>query len=201
MTFPGFPWPYEPCDITFHRSWKQSAQHFEISHTFHGGRPVKSEAKKAFVSRSQCLETHSICCLLSLQQSLLEQSCFALLWQQKAPTITRTVKYLCTLLHDIVIKELCSFNPKKQYFVVTFLSLFSFFLSLTFQTDFEKLHLNCKHKSKAVLPVIHWNWPSSRRIVKDSPGFTCTRITCEETQATCHWTIQVNFNTCSTATS
>lgn len=35
-----------------------------------------------------------------------------------------------------------------------------------------------------VLPVIHWNWPSSRRIVKASPGFTCTRITCREQKST-----------------
>lgn len=35
-----------------------------------------------------------------------------------------------------------------------------------------------------VLPVIHWNWPSSRRIVKASPGFTCTRITCREQTST-----------------
>lgn len=35
-----------------------------------------------------------------------------------------------------------------------------------------------------VLPGIHWNWPSSRRIVKASPGFTCTRITCREQKST-----------------
>lgn len=39
-------------------------------------------------------------------------------------------------------------------------------------------------KKKQNLPVIHWNWPSSRRIVKASPGFTCTRITCGETKTT-----------------
>lgn len=45
----------------------------------------------------------------------------------------------------------------------------------------------CNNRITVFLPVIYWNWPSSRRIVKASPGFTCTRITCGETKQHFIW--------------
>ena len=102
----------------------------------------------------------------------------------------------CTHTHDFICFLKSSKRQFRSYWMnmgaIIFLcdTKFRFcdpliFLQLYF---LDNMHLNQEYNDRvAFSPVIHWNWPSSRRIVKASPGFTCTRITCGKTKRRSIW--------------